>query len=193
MEPRDTRIGVVPIGEVPALPVKAVAAHIEGYLNLAVDVLPALPTPIGAYDPGRLQYDAALVLKILEETTLRSFDKVIGIVSVDLFIPIFTYVYGEAAQGGRCAVASLYRLTRNLDGSLVPQHLLLERAGKVSLHELCHLYDLPHCMDERCLMHFSGDLTTLDKTPPYLCRYCSLFLREALEKAQFVTRPDRPP
>jgi predicted Zn-dependent protease len=37
-------------------------------------------------------------------------------------------------------------------------------------------------MDALCLMHFSGGLEDLDQTPLYLCRYCSLYLRDALSR-----------
>lgn len=168
------------MGDVPDLVVKSIAAHLEGYVDLPAEVLPAMVPPAQAFDERRLQYDAALVLKALEEAPLEAYDKVIAVTSVDLFIPIFTYVYGEAAQGGRFALVSTFRLTRNPDGSVASRALLLGRTGKVALHELGHLFNLHHCMDERCLMHFSGDLATLDRTPPYLCRYCALFFREAV-------------
>jgi archaemetzincin len=48
------------------------------------------------------------------------------------------------------------------------------------MHELGHLFDLHHCMDRKCLMHFSGGLEDLDEAPLYFCRYCSVFLRDAL-------------
>jgi predicted Zn-dependent protease len=34
-------------------------------------------------------------------------------------------------------------------------------------------------MDERCLMHFSGGVEDVDRIPLTLCRYCSLYLKEA--------------
>jgi predicted Zn-dependent protease len=37
-------------------------------------------------------------------------------------------------------------------------------------------------MDVKCLMHFTGELTDLDKTPLYFCRYCSLTLRDTLSR-----------
>ena len=77
-------------------------------------------------------------------------------------------------------LVSVYRLKRNLDGSAPLLSLLLERAAKVALHELGHLFDIHHCVDRSCLMHFSGVLEDLDQTPLDFCRYCSVFLRSAL-------------
>ena len=186
MTSEKTRIGLVPIGEVPQVTSKSIAAHILGYLDLDVDILPALDHPTYAYDQKRLQYDAGVILRAFESKTLQDHAKVIGVLDVDLFVPIFTHVFGEAKQGGRCALVSLYRLKKNADGSTAPLSLLLERTAKVALHELGHLLDLHHCMDGRCLMHFSGDLEDLDKTPIYFCRYCSVFLGDALQKLPIV-------
>ena len=176
-------IGLLPVGEIPEIASKALAAHILGYLRLDSDILPPLVHPAYAYDEKRLQYDAGIILKGMKSEPFQNYTKIVCILDVDIFVPIFSYVFGEAQQKGKFALVSLYRLKKNSDGSTPPLSLLLERAGKVALHELCHLYDLHHCMDRRCLMHFSGELEDLDKTPLYLCRYCTLYFRDALEKA----------
>jgi archaemetzincin len=186
MNSKKTRIGLVPIGEVPQITSKSVAAHIIGYLDLDVDVLPALDHPSYAHDQKRVQYNAGTILKAMESEPFHGHTKLIGVLDVDLFVPILTHVFGEAKQGGRWGLVSVYRLKKNPDGSTAPLPLQLERAAKVALHELGHLLDLHHCMDGRCLMHFSGDLEDLDKTPLYFCRYCSIFLREALQKLPIV-------
>jgi archaemetzincin len=174
------RIGLIPIGEVSEMIPKVLAAHILGYLNLDAEVLPPLKHPAYAHNKKRMQYDAAVILKAMESEPLNDYHKVLGIVDLDIFVPIVTYVFGEARKGGRYGLVSAYRLKKNSDGSPSPMPLLLERAAKVALHELVHLFDLSHCMDARCLMHYSGELEELDKTPLYFCRYCSVYLRDAL-------------
>jgi archaemetzincin len=180
MVSKETCIGLVPIGEVSQITSKSIAAHILGYLDLDVDILPDLANPTYAHDMKRAQYDAGTILKAMESEPFQGHAKVIGVLDVDLFVPILTHVFGEARQGGRCALVSVYRLKRNSDGSTPPQSLILERGAKVALHELGHLFDLHHCMDRKCLMHFSGGLEDLDEAPLYFCRYCSIFLRDAL-------------
>lgn len=176
------RIGVVPIGHVPELTAKAIAAHIFGYLNLEAVILPSLEHPDYAHDEKRLQYNAAAILKALKSRGFHDYCKVVGVLDADIFVPIFTHVFGEARQGGKYALVSLYRLKKDPDGSTPSMSLLLERAAKVALHESGHLFDLFHCMDERCLMHFSGGLQDLDQTPLFFCNYCSASLREALRR-----------
>jgi archaemetzincin len=116
----------------------------------------------------------------MESEPFQDYAKIIGVLDVDIFVPILNHVFGEARQGGRCALVSVYRLKRNSDGSTPPLSLILERGAKVAMHELGHLFDLHHCMDRKCLMHFSGGLEDLDEAPLYFCRYCSVFLRDAL-------------
>ena len=182
MSQKKKRIGVVPFGNVPEIATKTVAAHILGYLNLNADILPPLEHPYYALDERRLQYDAAAVLKALELEPFSAYTKILGVLEVDIFVPILTHVFGEAKQGGKHALISLYRLRKDLGGSTSSTSLLLERAAKVALHESGHLFNLFHCMDEGCLMHFSGGLQDLDSTPLYFCRYCWAFLRDALHR-----------
>ena len=162
------RIGVMPMGEVPDIASKVIAAHILGYFNLRADILPPLEHPIYAYDEIRLQYNVVAILNTLDSMSFHDYEKVIAVLNVDIFVPVFTHVFGGARQGGRYALVSLFRLGENL-----------ERVAKVALHELGHLFNLHHCMDRRCLMHFSGGLEDLDNTPLYFRRYCSAYLREA--------------
>jgi len=175
-----TPVGVLGIGEVPDTVIKVVAAHVTGYLRLGAKVLPPLPLPLHAHDPARGQYDAAKILAGLEAKPFPGHGKIIGILNADLFIPIFTHVFGEARQGGRVALVSIYRL--GTPGFGPPSEVVLERAAKVALHELGHLFDQVHCEDARCLMHFSGDLGDLDRIPFDLCRYCTASFRLRLRR-----------
>ena len=173
-------VGVVPLGKVPEIALKVIAAHISGYYKLSVQILPPLGHPVYAFDERRLQYDVGIILKAFESIKFKDHDKVIGVLNLDLFVPIFTYVFGEAKQGGKFALVSLFRLGKNPDGSPSPSSLIFERAAKVALHELGHLFNLFHCRERNCLMHFSGGIQDLDKTPIYLCRYCSTYLKDRL-------------
>lgn len=180
MNPTKRRIGVVPFGEVSEVALKVIAAHILGYFNVDADILPRLEHPAYAHDANRRQYNAATILEAMGSMPFHDYEKVIGVLEVDLFVPIFTHVFGEAKQGGKYALVSLCRLRRNSDGTTPPESVFLERAAKVALHELGHLFHLLHCTDGRCLMHFSGGLQELDETSFYLCRYCSKYLADSL-------------
>jgi archaemetzincin len=159
---------------------KVIAAHISGYYNLDARVLPPREHPAYAFDWQRLQYNAGTILQTIRTIPFDGYHKIVGILNLDIFVPIFEHVYGEARQGGRYAIVSLYRLGQRLEASSVGQDRLYERAAKVALHELGHLFNLQHCDDPHCLMHFSGALEDLDGLAFNLCRYCRTYLHDAL-------------
>ena len=128
---------------------------------------------------GRLQVNAGTLIQSIEAMDLADYFKIIALVEEDLFIPLFTHVFGEARQNGRVALVSLYRLQLPVDGETPPAQQVLERIAKIALHETGHLLNLLHCDDNRCLMHFSGQVEHLDSTPFNFCRYC----RRALHRA----------
>ena len=88
-----------------------------------------------------------------------------GVLIISNLFSKSTHVFGEARQGGNVAVVSLFRLGQEPLQSNDVSSIVLERAAKVALHELCHLYDLTHCESRQCLMHFSGNLNDLDAIP----------------------------
>jgi archaemetzincin len=173
-------IGVVPAGDIPELAPKVIAAHIIGYLKLPAEILTPLEPPAAAFDAIHRQYNAAKILSCLESIPYEDFDKVVCVYNVDLFIPTFAYVFGEAKLGGKYALVSLFRLKKGKEGRDPPSAVLYERAAKVALHELGHLYRLSHCDEKNCLMHYSGGLSDLDDIPLYFCRYCHTYFQDAL-------------
>ena len=189
-------IGVVSLGKVPAFFPQVIAAHIEGYLALSAGILEPRELPEACLDARRMQYDAGKLIDHLAgplQTTENPSDrsssgctKIIGLLAEDLFLPIFTHVFGEAEQGGRHAVISLYRLKYRSDGTTAPESQVYERAAKVALHEIGHLFNLFHCTDARCLMHFAEEPDTLDAIPINFCPYCTRFINDACRRAGLV-------
>ncbi|SFM64471.1 archaemetzincin [Thermodesulforhabdus norvegica] len=174
---------VVPLGTVGNLIPRVVAAHIQGYLNVPVDVSKGVDLPEDAYIGDRRQYDAGLLLKFLRSLYV-DYPCVLGVVSVDICLPIFTYVFGEAELGGRAAVVSTYRLDRDVHGGPVPLSLFYERLAKVTLHEIGHVFSLYHCNHLRCLMQFSSRLESLDEIPLVFCDRCRFLLQRIMKRAE---------
>lgn len=141
--------------------IKAVAGAFTGELGLEIELLSPLKHPVYAFDPHRIQYDAAKIIIAIESMDLLPFTRVVALVDGDLFVPVFTFVFGEARKGGRVAVVSPFRLEERL-----------ERGGKIALHEFGHLCMLDHCSENLCVMNFSKGLGQLDSVPTYYCRYC---------------------
>jgi archaemetzincin len=166
-----------------------VAANLQQILHLPVDILPARQTPEFAYSDSRKQYHAARILKNLAESR-RPHPRILALVSVDLFIPVLTHVFGEAQLGGRAAVISLHRFRQNEEGSRVSLDTFYQRAAKVALHEVAHTFDLVHCNQPECIMRFSSGLVELDGLPIIFCDYCEAFLGEAYRRYGIQPLPD---
>lgn len=172
-------IAVIPFGDVPPIAAKVLAAHLSGYLDLVVEIRPPKKIPPETFCGKRFQYNAATLIQHIETISPKRCRKILALVTVDLFIPLFTHVFGEARQNGRVALVSLFRLGTHTDTSCPPTGRLLERVAKIGLHEVGHLLNLLHCDDDRCLMHFCGNVEKLDRIEVNYCRYCRRTLRRA--------------
>ena len=64
------------------------------------------------YDPTRRQYDGNGLLKKIDSLYSSQLIKKVGLFRVDLFIPILTYIFGQATFKGSTGIASLYRLRK---------------------------------------------------------------------------------
>jgi archaemetzincin len=124
------------------------------------------------YSPIRRQYDGNRILKELDSHSSSPHVKNIGLFRVDLFIPILTYIFGQAALNGKTGIASLYRLRNEQYGMKKDEDLLLDRFKKVITHELGHMFGLVHCHVPTCLMRSSTYVEDLDQKSHNLCKKC---------------------
>jgi archaemetzincin len=136
--------------------------------------------PFFAFDYSRNQYNStALLAKLLQHSPEES-DKVVGITGVDLFVPVLTYVFGEAQLLGPFAVVSHYRLDEKLYGMPSNRQLLTTRLVKEVIHELGHCFGLIHCRNYECVMRSSTAVEEIDVKPAEFCRDCTVKLHTEL-------------
>jgi archaemetzincin len=139
--------------------------------DVAVRVGVARDRPEEALDPRRGQYSSSRILVWLNDRHGGA-QRVLGLTDADLFIPILTFVFGEAQLGGRAAVVSTARLgdaASQVPG--MPARIAL-RLQKEAVHELGHTFGLLHCRDANCAMARSPSLRHVDTKSPALCRAC---------------------
>jgi len=130
-----------------------------------------------AYNPTRQQYHSTLLLRKLHDMGENDGRKLLGVTGLDLFVPIFTFVFGEAQVGGCAALMSTHRLRQEFYGLPDDRDLFFARAEKEATHELGHAYGLIHCRRFDCVMRFSNSVEDVDLKGSDFCTLCAARLR----------------
>jgi len=128
------------------------------------------------YDSARRQYNGYALLKQVNSMPFPESEKILGIFNVDLFVPILTFIFGQAFLGGQTGIASLYRLSNERYGMVSDAQLMLDRFKKEVIHELGHTLGLIHCTNPKCVMRSSTYVEDIDQKEQNLCRDCRLKL-----------------
>lgn len=126
-----------------------------------------------ALDSDRGQYNSTLLIRQLLEGLDQDCSKTLGVIAMDLFIPVLTYVFGEAQLDGAAALVSTFRLRSEAYGLEPDEGLLFTRLEKESFHELGHTYGLVHCPAPQCVMHASTYVEQIDLKTREFCPGCA--------------------
>jgi archaemetzincin len=126
----------------------------------------------GFYDPARRQYNGTELLIKINNQYASDSSKTLGLFNIDLYIPILTFIFGQALLSGRTGIASMYRLSNDRYGIKMDYSILLERFRKESIHELGHMFGLIHCIDPVCVMRSSTYVEDIDQKSHTLCQKC---------------------
>jgi archaemetzincin len=124
------------------------------------------------YDATRRQYNGNSLLKEVNSMSSNDSLKTIGLFNIDLFIPILTYIFGQAYLKGNSGIVSLYRLSDERYGLHLDEKHLNERAAKEIIHELGHTFGLIHCHTSTCVMRSSTYVEDLDQKSSNFCANC---------------------
>jgi archaemetzincin len=124
-----------------------------------------------ALDPGRGQHHSTAILQRLERLAEPGV-RVLAITSSDLYVPVLTFVFGEAQLEGGCAIVSTARLREEFYGLPARDDMLRDRLLKEATHEVGHTFGLRHCPDWSCVMASSHAVEVLDVKTADFCRTC---------------------
>ena len=170
------------------LPVEGVKeadlAEMESYVR---DILPLDPrrqasmsVPPTAYDPRRGQYDGTVMLRAGLELCPPDATRLLVVAGQDLFIPMLTFIFGQAQLDGKAAIVSLARLHQEFHGLPPRRELMMDRFRKEVLHELGHTFGLTHCPDATCAMSLSINIENIDRKRDELCHDCTILAADKL-------------
>ena len=124
-----------------------------------------------ALDAGRQQYYSTAIIQRLERAVNPDV-RVLGVTASDLYVPVLTFVFGEAQLDGNCAVVSTARLKEEFYGLPPRPDMVRERLLKEAAHELGHTFGLRHCANWRCVMTSSHAVERLDVKGAEFCGAC---------------------
>jgi archaemetzincin len=175
-------IHLLPLGSADRRLVQELISPLQETFSLPVDTVNHDVRVEQFYDVSRCQYNSTAILLHLRDHLMREEialpggssrqAKSLAIISHDLFIPILTYVFGEAELGGDVALVSYHRLQNEVYGLPPDPHLLFERFLKEAVHELGHTFGLVHCSLQECVMHTSTYVEDIDIKGSSFCPAC---------------------
>jgi archaemetzincin len=167
------RLQLISIGDLDGIVLEGLAVELANHFAIPTEVLPQSVDPQFSFHGERRQYHSSKILAALQEFITPGTWRLLGVTGNDLYIPILTFVFGEAQMGGPAAVVSYYRLRQEFYGLPGDHDLLRQRLLKEAVHELGHTLALTHCEDYRCAMSASHSVELIDLKENAFCQPCA--------------------
>lgn len=153
--------------------------HLVRSQMVQVEESGAIINPESSFDTLRRQYRVDKLIEMLDDGNAKSGKKIIGLTEVDIFLPLFTHLFGYAPLNGDRAVVSLSRLkAEDAISTEEKRELFSSRGAKEILHELGHLLGLKHCAVSWCVMRPSMEPEEIDTRDLSYCEICRSLIKE---------------
>ncbi|HVP43913.1 MAG TPA: archaemetzincin [Terriglobales bacterium] len=165
-------IHLLPVGPPDGAVLERLRRGLQEILRVDCQLLPDSLDPKPFLHAQRQQYHSTQILSALSGLLPNGCWRLLGVTSVDLYMPILTFVFGEAQLTGRCCVVSWRRLTQGFYGLPNDPELFAARLLKESVHELGHTLGLTHCQDYGCVMAASHSVEWIDIKGADFCPAC---------------------
>lgn len=166
------RLQLLPIGAPDTALLQELGARLAAQFRIGWELLPAAFDPRFAFHAERGQYHSSELLGKIKPLAGPNTWRILGVSDHDLYIPILTFVFGEAQLGGECAVVSLHRLRQEFYGLPDNPEALRSRLWKEAAHELGHTLSLTHCENYECVMASSHAVEWIDIKDGEFCGSC---------------------
>jgi len=167
------KIYLAPVKFYNTLLIDKIRSELTRYLSYEIRQVELKINIENSYSKERHQYFSTQIISEAIKQTKTLNGKVVILTKVDLFIPVLTFVFGEAQLNGRHSIVSLCRLHEEFYTGKTDEGLLLKRTLKEILHELGHNFGLKHCSDWDCVMHSSTSIEEVDIKGDNYCRVCA--------------------
>ncbi|MBI5643496.1 MAG: archaemetzincin family Zn-dependent metalloprotease [Deltaproteobacteria bacterium] len=164
-------IALIAIGNVDREVLETLKARLASTFKKDFSICAPIPLPGRGFDDIKEQYSSVDIIRYLEGNgEYGDFEKVLGVIDRDLYVPGFNFVFGQA--GEKASIISLLRLKQEFWGLPEDIELFFKRAITEAVHELGHSYGLKHCEDPLCVMFFSNTISDTDRKGVWFCMDC---------------------
>jgi archaemetzincin len=166
------KLQLLPVGMVDARLLDWLGQALQEKFRMPAEVLSPVLDPSFALHAERQQYHSSEILGAMQRHIGSHTWRLLGVTGSDLYIPILTFVFGEAQLGGSAAVVSYHRLRQEFYGLPADVDLLANRLLIEAVHELGHTLHLTHCRDYQCAMAPSHAVEWIDIKDSGFCEDC---------------------
>jgi archaemetzincin len=186
--PARRSVCVATAGDVTVDVLAAVEDAVTGRLGLRVSRWPGLVDPTEAWDPVRGQYSSIAMMRLALAAAPPGALRLLLVTEVDLFVPVLSFVFGQAQIDGIVAVMATARLRQSFYGLPGDERLEVMRSRIEALHELGHTFGLTHCTERACAMSLATTVQHVDLKTDGYCAGCDALVTEA---AAHLCEPER--
>lgn len=166
------RLQLLPIGACDMRLMEWLRQALFEKFNVPTEIVGPALDPAFAVHSERQQHHSSEILGAMQRYVRSNTWRLLGVTGVDLYIPILTFVFGEAQIGGSSAVVSYHRLRQEFYGLPEDTNVLANRLLIESVHELGHTLRLTHCHDYQCAMAPSHAVEWIDIKDSGFCEDC---------------------
>jgi archaemetzincin len=166
------KLQLLPVGTVDVQLLEWLQQELYEKFRMPVEILSPALDPAFALHSERQQYHSSEILAAMQRHIGSNTWRLLGVTELDLYIPILTFVFGEAQLGGSGAVVSYHRLRQEFYGLPADLDLLANRLLIEAVHELGHTLSLTHCRDYHCAMAPSHAVEWIDIKDSGFCEEC---------------------
>ncbi|HTS12743.1 MAG TPA: archaemetzincin family Zn-dependent metalloprotease [Candidatus Limnocylindrales bacterium] len=181
------QIQLLALGDMDLDQVRKLAPALSAAMQRKCEVLRPEIDISAAFNRNRGQYSSTELLAGIASLETPETWRLLAIASADLYIPILTFVFGEAQLDGLAAIVSTSRLRQEFYGLPADEELLNRRLLKEAVHELGHTLGLTHCDDVECVMAASHAVEWIDLKSSRFCSKCGAVAAE--QSAHCVPEP----
>ncbi len=174
------RIQLLPFGSIAPQVLADLANGIASEFRLPCELLPAESDPAFAFNTTRQQYSSTEILAAIASRANPNGGRLLAVTPADLYIPILTFVFGEAQLHGSSAIVSFHRLRQEFYGLPPDVEICRKRLLKEAIHELGHTLAIPHCDDYECVMAPSHAVEWIDLKTHGFCTTCRVSVTKSV-------------